>query len=108
MAQLVVEAVSLAGTTPNMVAASAGGDSFSNDGNTMFKVTNGSASAVTVTIDSPLPCNFGYNHNVIVNVAAGATVDLGPFAPTRFNDSVGNVDVTYSAVTSVTVAAVRI
>ena len=108
MAQLVAEAVSLAGATPSMVAASAGGDSFNNDGNTMFKVTNGSTSAVTVTIDSPLPCNFGYNHNVIVNVAAGATVDLGPFAPSRCNDQTGNVNVAYSLATSVTVAAVRI
>lgn len=108
MAQLDVEAVSLTGGTPSMVAASAGGDSFSNDGHTMFKVTNGGASSVTVTVASPQDCNYGYNHDVVVNVAAGATVDVGPFPPARFNDNKGNVNVTYSEVTSVTVSPVRI
>lgn len=108
MAQLTVEDVSLTGGTPNLVAASAGGDAFSNDGHTMFKVTNGGASSVTATVASPVPCNYGYNHDVVVNVAAGTTVDLGPFPPARFNDNKGNANVTYSEVTSVTVSPVRI
>jgi hypothetical protein len=108
MAQLNVEDVSLSGVAPAMVAADVNGDTFSNDGRTMFKVTNGSAAAITATITSPQPCNYGYNHDVAVNVAAGATVDVGPFPPARFNNHQGNVSVSYSAVTSVTVSPVRL
>lgn len=107
MAQLTVEAVSLTGATPAMVAASTGGDSFSNSGKEMLKVTNGGSSSVTVTVASPQPCNYGYNHDVVVDVTAGATQDIGPFPPARFN-SKGNVQVTYSGVNLVTVAAVRV
>lgn len=108
MAQLTVESVSLDGSYPAMVSADANGDSFSNGGNEMFKVTNGGATSITVTVKSPLPCNYGYNHDVALSVAAAATVDVGPFPPMRFNDNKGNVNVTYSAVTSVTVSAVRV
>ncbi|WDL96402.1 hypothetical protein [Alicyclobacillus sp. ALC3] len=108
MAQLSVEAVSLTGGTPSMAAADANGDAFSNDGHTMFRVTNGGVASATVTVASPQPCNYGYNHDVVANVAAGTTVDLGPFPPTRFNDNQGNTNVTYSEVTSLTVSPVRV
>lgn len=108
MAQLPVEAVSLTGSAPNLVAASAGGDVLANDGRTLLRVTNANTAATTVTVTSVANCNFGYNHNLVVNVAAGATVDLGPFAPTRFNDANGNVDIAYSAVTALTVGGIRV
>lgn len=107
MAQLTVEDVSLSGATPNLVAAGANGDSFANDGRTVFRVDNAGASSVTVTVDSPTPCNYGYTHNVVATVAAGATEDLGPFPSARFNDDKNNVNVTYSGVTSVTVSPIR-
>jgi hypothetical protein len=42
----------------------------------------------------------------VVAVAAGATEDIGPLTPGRFADTDGLAGVTYSSVTSVTVAAV--
>lgn len=107
MAQLTVQETTLDGVTVTYAAAGASGDTFSNDGDTRLRVKNGSASAVTVTISSLQQCNQGFTHDVTVSVAAGAEEEIGPFAPVRFNDGQGNVSVSYSAVTSVTVAAVR-
>lgn len=104
---LTLQQETLSGVAPNFVAATAGGDSFANDGNTSLRVKNGSASPITVTINSPTQCNMGFTHNVAVTVAAGAEQDIGPFPPSRFNDQYGNVNVTYSASASVTVAAVQ-
>lgn len=108
MAAIPIEAVSLTGSAPNMQAASAGGDTFANDGNTLLRVTNGGTGAITVTVTAVQPCNQGVLHNAVANVAAGATADIGPFAPPRFNDSTGSAAVTYSGVTTVTVGAVRL
>ncbi len=71
-------------------------------------VKNGSAGAITVTANSQVACNQGFDHDQTVSVPAGSELWIGTFAPDRWNDSSGKVQVTYSAVTSVTVAAVRV
>lgn len=106
MALLNVQKASLTGLAPAFVAASAGGDSFVNDGKTVLHVKNGGASEITVTINSQQPCNYGFDHDVVVAVPAGGERIIGPFRQDRFNDANGQVAVTYSAVTSVTVAAI--
>lgn len=93
---------------PITTAATAGGDSFDNDGRTMFIVKNGGGSPITVTFDSLVPSNYGTDVNVVGTVAAGQTWFFGPFDPARFNDANGRVGVAYSAVTSVTVDVCRI
>lgn len=112
MAELTVQASAVAGTAITFGAAAAGGDSFNNTGanagRVILLVKNGDASGKTVTVNSQVPCNQGFDHDQAVTVAAGATEAIGPFAPDRWNDSSGLVQVTYSAVTSVTVAAVRV
>lgn len=108
MADLTVQAVSLTGAVITPVAAAAGGDTFSNDGRTILRVVNGGASPITATVNSLVACNQGFDHDAAVTVAAGVTKDIGPFPVARFNNSSGKAAVTYSDVTSVTVAAIRV
>lgn len=108
MAVLTVQDVTAAGLTPTYVAASAGGDSFVNDGRTVLHVKNGDTVAHTVTIVSAKTCNQGFQHNIQVTVGAGSDKMIGPFPTDRFNNDSGQVSVTYDGVTSVTVAALQI
>jgi hypothetical protein len=103
MATLNVQRPGLTGAAVTTAAADAAGDSFTNDEHTMLVVSNGGAAAITVTIDATKLCNFGFDHNASVAVAAGAEVQIGPFPRGRFGSTVA---VSYSDATSVTVAAV--
>jgi hypothetical protein len=103
MATLSVTQITTAGVTePALVPASAGGDQFSDNGRTFMRVTNGGASPITVTVTAQRTCDQGQSHNITNTVAAGATEVMGPFTD-RSRDAAGFVQVTYSAVTSVTV-----
>jgi hypothetical protein len=108
MAAITVQQISTAGLTATAAAAAAGGDTFLNNGRTFFRAINGSGSPITVTIDSLVACNQGSDHNIAVAVAAGATTDIGPFPQDRFNSSAGVASVTYSGVTTLTVAAISL
>lgn len=109
MALLTVQKPSLTGTVVVEAAAGAGGDSFPNTGAESFVVNNGGGAPITVTFHAgPNPCSFGLSggtaHDLAVAVAAGERRVIGPFPVMRFNDASNNVQVTYSAVTTVTVA----
>lgn len=106
MAVLTVQDMTTSGLEVVFVAAGVAGDSFMNDGNTFLRVKNGDVSDKTVTIASPINCNQGFTHNVAIVVTAGEERDIGPFLRNRFNDDTGKVNITYSAITSVTVAAI--
>lgn len=91
------------------VAAGAGGDQFLNTGNTGFWIKNSSGGSITVTFAAQNDCNFGETHDAAVSVPNGTIGFIASrFSAQRFNDSSGYVQVTYSGVTSVTVAAVRL
>lgn len=106
MALLNVQKASLTGLAPTFTAAAAGGDAFVNDGRTLLYVKNGGASEITVTVNSQQPCNYGFDHDLQVAIPASGERIIGPFRQDRFNDANGQVVVTYTAVTSVTVAAI--
>lgn len=109
MTALTVQDIALTGLAPSYVAADATGNYFTNNtGRTFLHVKNGGAAAINVTVDSQQLCSFGYDHNVVVSVPAGGERMIGPFVTTRWNDANGRVNVSYSAVTSVTVAAFQI
>lgn len=109
MATLTVQTSNLtSGLEPTYASAAGGGDQFANSGKEFLHVKNGGGGAVTVTIDSQTNCNFGHDHNIAVSVGAGEEWILGPFPKSRFNDSSGLVQITYSGVTSVTVAVIKI
>lgn len=97
-----------------LTAAGAGGDSFFMTGKDLLVVNNGSGGSITVTISTvvaAVPDNFGVTnaaHDKVFTVAAGKVAVLGPFSPFRFKDANGNAQVTYSAVTTVTVGVLRV
>ena len=108
MAALTVQTVTNTGTEVTYAAAAGGGDTFVNDGRTYLHVKNGGGSPITVTINSQENCNYGSDHNIAVIVANGSEKIIGFFSKKRFNNTGGAVEVTYSGVTTVTVAAVKV
>ncbi len=92
-----------------MTGATAAGDTFVNDGNTIYKIANGGGGATVVTFDdtesvSP-PGATAFDADVAVSVPAGEDAYVGPFTLGRFTAS---MSVTMTVDTSVTVAALRI
>jgi len=104
MANIQAQATS-ANTTLTYAAASAGGDVVvlgSAQRGTLL-VRNTSAASITVTFAAVSACSQGFLHNTVVTCAVGDTEVAVPqvaITPT------GTAAVTYSAATSVTVAAV--
>jgi hypothetical protein len=95
-------------------ACTGGGDSVVNDGRTVLVVKNGDASphSVTVTPAKATTQQDGLGAltkaAITVAVAAGDVAVIGPFAPALFNDINGKIAITYTAVTSMTIMAVRV
>jgi len=108
MAVLAVQKISHAGLNPVYAAADAGGDEFPNGGRVFLQVKNGDTAQKTVTINSQKPCDQGFDHDITVNIPAGEERMIGPFDPSRFNNSAGRVEVSYSDATGVTVAALEV
>ena len=85
-------------------AANGGGDSFLNTGNEHLRIRNGGGSPVTVTLVAVGTCSHGFLHDQEIVVAAGAEAEIKNIDLKRFGSP---CSITYSGVTSVTVAAVR-
>lgn len=105
MALLASQRPALTGLATAYAAASAGGDTFTPEERLELRVKNGSGAAITVTVDSKPPCNFGEDHNLVISVPAGGERAIEPLSPARFADASGVGSVTYSAVTSLTIGA---
>ena len=94
-------------------AATSGGDAFANDGQTLLAVINGGGSSVTVTVTAQTTASRVKHLGEVTKadgggaVAAGATQIFGPFPQRAFNDASSLVQITYSGVTTVTVAAFK-
>lgn len=108
MSLLTIQKVILTGLTPSYDAAAAGGDEFVNSGRIFIHVKNGGGASIDVTVDSQTPCNQGVDHNAVVAVPAAGERMIGPFPKDRFNDTAGKVQIAYSGVTSVTIAAIEL
>lgn len=109
MAELTVQNIVLGTSlTPSFASAAAGGDTADNSGNMFLYVRNGGGSPITVTVDSLVNCNQGSDHDDATTVPAGSEEMIGPFPTGRFNDSSGEIGITYSDVTSVTIAAINL
>jgi hypothetical protein len=98
----------LKGFVPNFVAASAGGDTFVNDGRTIFIWQNNSLSTtislpLQVTVDgSALP------PKTVTGPGLGEFIMTDVF-PTAYNNPIDNtVKATYSQVNGLNVAAIRL
>lgn len=114
MATLTLQNLGLGGIAPSFASAAAGGDVFPNasDERTFFWVENGSGASINVTFTAQRTSQAVPGAGAltipdkVVAVPANARRLVGPF-PEAYNNSDGRVAVSYSAVTSVTVAAIR-
>jgi hypothetical protein len=109
MATLATQGISPDGLEATYATAAGGGDKVRPGATTFLHVKNGDASDKTVTIDDPTSVKprgaASWNPDLVVVVTAGEERMIGPLGD-RFAGSDGLVAVTYSAVTSVTVAAI--
>lgn len=93
-----------------LAAAAGGGDSYFGTGADLFVVKNGGGAPITVTVTASGADNFGIvnvAHDLTRSVAAGAIAFIVASTLSRFRDSNGNVQITYSGVTTVTVGVFR-
>jgi hypothetical protein len=107
-AALTTQQIVQAGVAPSYTAAGAGGDSFVPGQRTFLHLKNGGGASVTVTIPAPSFGTFSITP-LSITVSAGGEKLVGPFPPDLFLDSTtGNCPVSYSGVTSVTVAVLSL
>ncbi|MCW7941694.1 hypothetical protein AAW14_06535 [Streptomyces hygroscopicus] len=107
MATLAPQSVPLAGLSPTYAAASAGGDAAVTGSGLVLHVKNGDAASHTVTLVTP-----GTEHGLAiadraVTVAASGSQFI-PLSDDYKDPSTGLASITYDAVTSVTVAVLRV
>jgi hypothetical protein len=103
MAILAAQAIKVIGTTPTFVAAGAGGDSAYPLPNQFLRVKNASGSPINVTLAVP-GTEYGQARPSVVVAVPATTGDVSIDLPAELIDVNGLIQVTYSAVTSVTVA----
>ncbi|MFZ2905328.1 MAG: hypothetical protein WAZ98_03895 [Cyclobacteriaceae bacterium] len=117
MATLTRQNIVEAGLTPTFAACAGGGDVVDNsDGKTFLHVKNGSGGSLTVTIAAGVAATgiadpkFGTLNKTAVAkvVGAGAEAVIGPFKKHGFNNASEQLAITYSGVTSLTIAAYKI
>lgn len=112
MATLTTQVINRAGLVVVPVAAAGGGDAMACSAYNYLMVVNGGGSSITVTL--AIPAAFQAMPNIAytspVNTVVNATTRLiGPIVPQLFQDPVtGLCTITYSGVTTVTVAAVQL
>jgi len=104
MAALTVRSIVETGlTVPSYETAASGGDTMTNTGKEflLVKNTDGSASrevTITARTSSVDHTTLGVltKSNVVKSIAAGASALIGPFPTAAFNNTSGNIEITYS------------
>lgn len=115
MGALTVQDIVAAGVTPSYASANGGGDTVADDGkeNIFIHVKNGGGGSINVTATAQITTRptKGFSNptesDMVVAVGAGAEGMIGPF-PASFINTSGNVALTYSGVTSVTIGAFKL
>jgi len=92
------------------VAAAGGGDSFVNTGVEFLYIKNAGVGAMTLTYPfvTTLSVDGQDPPDPSISVTNGQNRLIGPFPVHLFNDTNGRVNLTYSGVTSVTVAPLKL
>lgn len=92
-----------------LAAANGDGNFLQNyTGKEWFEIANGDASDHTATFNSQVPSNYGTDVDLAVVVPAGERRKIKLPAPAnRWRDTNGAVQITYDAVTDVTVGAFK-
>lgn len=106
MAVINPQQITNVGIALTYASASSGGDLINNsDDKTMVIIKNGGASSITVTASATVKCNFGELHDLELTIGAGAEKIIK--LENYWNNTSGQVPLTYSATTSVTLAAFK-
>lgn len=79
-----------------------------NDGRSILHVVNGGGSPTTVTIVTTYSAGGLDLPDQTVSVPAGEERMIGPFPTNLYNDGEGKIDVSFSFITSVSFAALRV
>lgn len=108
MATLTVTDISRAGVDTAGTAAAGGGDQFPNTGAELLVVKNGSGGSINVTVVTQATVDGQAVADPVIAVGPGVEKAIGPFPRWVYSDANGNVQATYSAVTSVTVKVLRL
>lgn len=107
MATLPTQVIAQTGTAITFTAAAAGGDQCATGSDVKLLVKNGDASSHTVTLVTPGTVDGDLAiADRAVTVAAGATAAV-PVTDRYRNSTTGLANLTYDAVTSLTVAVIR-
>jgi hypothetical protein len=109
MAVLTVQNVDLDGVVPSYTAAAAGGDTFvyPATGAVFVHAKNANTTLTrTITVNSQLNCNQGFDHDNAVVVAASDEQMIA--VQTRFKDGTGSVSMTYSSEADLTLAVFNV
>lgn len=112
MATLTTQVINRGGTVVTPVAAAGGGDAMSCGAGMMLRVVNGGGAPITVTLAVPAARTYEANVSITspaISVTNGTTKEIGPIDAQTFMDpTTGLCTITYSGVTTVTVAAVQL
>lgn len=112
MALLTVQDLVDTGLNAVYEAAAAGGDEVRAIDGVFLHVKNGDASSHTVTITSQLSgaqVGAGLSaQDAVTTIPAGEDRFIGPIPRSAYGDSNNRIQVSYDAVTSVTVAALKV
>lgn len=108
MALLAYQKSAAVGATITMAAADVAGDTVAPRADGMVLVRNGSGAEITVTVVVPGTQYDKARPDITKAVAAGAYAAFGPFPNDLADPTDHLVDITYSAVTTVTVAAISV
>ena len=114
MAELTLQQITEAGGSVTYSSAAGGGDTADNAGSTFLNIKNGGGSEETVTITAQVTSLateiYGTltKANASIAIAGSGEAFIGPFKTGAFNNASGEIAITYSGVTSVTIAALYI
>jgi hypothetical protein len=113
MATLAAQTINRLGTTPTYAAAAGGGDAMPCGSGMFLHIKNASGGNITVTIAIPAGAsgypNAAYTSTAVVVPLTTGDKMIGPIqAPLYQDPTTGLATVTYSGVTSLTVAAVNL
>jgi hypothetical protein len=106
---LTVQDIARTGLTPSFTSAGSAGNAVPNDGHTFVEIKNTSGSAATVTLDIPgtVDGQAVTDRTVTVGATTGDKM-IGPFPPSIYNQDDGTVLLSFSHVTSLSIAAFRL
>jgi hypothetical protein len=109
MATLTTQTITRAGLGPTYATAAGGGDKCKPGNNVFLHVKNGHSSPQTVTVVTPGTFEGQPIDDLAVAVPNAGERMIGPISPSLFRDpSDGLASITYSGVTSLTIAVIQI